>query len=319
MKIRKILAISLIAFTLLTGCSSGNSDLKEIGIIQFVQHPALDEAREGFIEELANGGYKDGDNIKLDYQNASGDTSNNATIASSFANDKKELVLAIATPSAQAIAQNIKNVPVLVTAVTDPESAGLVKSNEDVGGNISGTSDKAPIKRQLELLHEAFPDASKIGIIYSSSEDNSKVIFNEAKGILDEMKLTTVEATVQNSNDVQSVMQSLVGKIDVLYVPTDNVISSSMSTISDICIKNKIPIVASEESQVKNGALFTVGINYKELGKQTARMAIKILKGEMTVDKMPIEYLEKKSFAINEEVAKALDVDIDKIRKIAEK
>lgn len=314
MKFRKLFGIALISCMLLSGCKKNENEVIKIGISQFIQHPALDAAREGFIERLKEAGYEEGKNISIDYQNASGDIANSATIANQFSNDHKDLILGIATPSAQALAQTVKDVPILITAVTDPAEAGLVNSNEDVGGNITGTSDESPLKEQMKLIRFVVPYVKKVGIIYSSSEDNSKYIFREAKNILADMGIEVEEATVQNSNDIQAVVQNLVRKVDAIYTPTDNIISSGMSTISEIANKNKLPVIGAEEAQVRNGAVCTIGINYKELGKQTADMAVKILKGDKQAKDMPIEYLKKNTFESNKETAKILGIDIEKVR-----
>ena len=307
--------LAIIAFFIVNN-KKDNQQIK-IGILQFVQHEALDEAREGFIERLKEQGYVDGQNIKLDYQNASGDTANTATIAKEFEADNKNLILAIATPAAQSLATKINDKPILITAVTDPATAGLVKSNENVGGNVTGTSDKAPADRQAQLLKKLFPNVKKVGVIYSSAEDNSKFLVANIKDELAKVGIEIKEATVQNSNDIMAVTNSLVGVVDAIYLPTDNVVSSSIPTIVRIANENKIITLASEPEQVKNGALFTIGLSYRELGKQTADMAIQILQGKKEAKDMPIEYIKNLEFFVNENTANQLGLNVDEIKKAA--
>lgn len=322
---KKILAIALVlslGVVAFAGCSSdkkknetGNKKLK-IGIAQYVQHNALDESRKGFIAALKEAGYEDGKNIALDYQNASADSATNATIAETFANDKKDLILAIATPTAVAIANKVKDVPILVTAVTDPAKAKLVDSNEDVKGNVSGTSDLSPVSDQLDMIKKIKPDAKTVGIIYSSAEDNSIFLSELAQKKIKELGLESKIFTVKDTNDVKSVMEALVGKVDVLYAPTDNIISASMATVTDIAVQNKLPVIAGEEEQVKNGALVTKGINYFELGKMTGEMAVKILKGEKKVEDFPIQYAKDVKIKVNKETAKKIGInDIEALIK----
>src|SRR5574344_2949404 len=209
--IAAIMALALVA----TGCSGKKADKKiKIGIIQLVEHPALDGAYKGFVDGLATAGYVDGQNISIDYQNAQGEQANCVTIAQKFVNDRDNLILAIATPAAQAVANLTKDIPVLVTAVTDPESAKLVKSNAKPDTNVPGTSDLTPVEKQIELLKKIIPNAKKVGLVYCSSEQNSIFQINIAKSACDKNGLKYIEGTVSNSNEIQQVTQSLVGKVD---------------------------------------------------------------------------------------------------------
>ena len=216
------------------GCGANNSsnsssngtdgaDTKKlnIGIVQYMEHSALDSAREGFIEALKDNGYVDGEKITIDLQNAQGDQSNLSTISDRFVSNKAALVLAIATPAAQSIAGKTTEIPILATAVTDFESAKLVNSNTAPGGNVSGTTDMNPIKEQMDLLDKLVPGAKKVGVMYTSSEDNSILLAKLAKEAIEKLGLTYVEATVTNSNDVQQAAQSIVTQCDAIYVPTD--------------------------------------------------------------------------------------------------
>lgn len=281
----------------------------KIGICQLVQHDALDAAYKGFVDGLKEAGYEDGKNISIDYKNANGEQANCNTIATKFVNDKDDLILAIATSAAQACVNATTNIPILVTAVTDPAQAALVNSNEAPGGNVTGTSDLTPVADQIQLLKELMPDAKKIAILYCSSEDNSTIQAEMAKKEAESLGLETIEATVSNSNEIQQVVQNLVGKVDAIYAPTDNTIAAGMETVSLVATPNKIPIICGEDGMVKSGGLATKGINYYNLGKQTAAQAVKILEGA-DPSTMPIEYLQDVEFTYNEEIANELGIEI---------
>lgn len=276
MQFKKIFVV-LLAITLVGGLLSGcgkRKDLIKIGINQLVSHEALDASYQGFVDALADSGYLDGENIKIDYQNAQNDPATLNTIATKLVNDGSDLILAIATPSAQAVANATRDIPILVTAVTDPAGSDLVESNEAPGGNISGTSDLTPIKLQIQLLTKLVPEAKTIAILYSSSESNSKIQVEIAKEAAKELNLETVEATVSNTNDIEQVVQSLVGKVDAIYAPTDNTIASGMPTVAMVANPNGIPIICGEEGMVGKGGLATYGINYYKLGWLTGKQAV---------------------------------------------
>lgn len=288
------------------------SDKKiKVGIIQLIEHPALDDARLGFLEGMADAGYIEGENMDVDFQNAQGEQANCQTIAGQFATEDLDLILAIATPAAQAAANVIHDKPILVTAVTDPAAADLVDSNEKPGGNITGTSDRSPIDQQIKLLTELVPSAKRLTILYTSSETNSELQAKQAEEIAKKAGFTVNIKTVSSSNEIQQVVESAVGDTDALYIPTDNLLASSMGVVTQVANAAKIPVIAGEENQLKNGALATVGVNYKELGKQTAAMAVRILNGEKPAD-MPIEYAQNNALAINFDTAKAIGLEIPK-------
>lgn len=281
-----------------------------VGIIQYMDHVALDAAREGFIEALKDNGYVDGENLTIDFQNAQGDQSNLSTISDRFVSNNVDLVLAIATPAAQSIAGKTTEIPILATAVTDFEAAKLVDSNEAPGGNVSGTTDMNPIKEQIGLLVELVPDAKTVGVLYTSSEDNSIVQAKIAKEAIESMGLNYVEVTVTNSNDVQQATQSIVEKCDAIYIPTDNTFASAMPVVHGVTSQSKTPVICGESGMVNNGGLATLGINYRDLGYQTGLMAVKILKGEATPATMPIESASQFDFAINGTVAEEIGIEI---------
>jgi putative tryptophan/tyrosine transport system substrate-binding protein len=314
MKIRRIVAgmlITVMSAAILVGCSS-KDDVFRIGVNQYVTHAALDASYQGFVDALKEAGYIDGENIKIDLQNAQGDQAIASTIATKLVNDNNDLILAIATPSAQAVANATKDIPILITAVTDPAGSGLVASNEAPGGNVSGTSDLTPIKNQIDLLTQLVPNAKNIAILYCSSESNSKIQAEIAVEAATEKGLTAVEATVSNSNEIQQVVQSLVGKVDAIYAPTDNIIASGMATVAMVANDNGIPIICGEAGMVEKGGLATNGIDYYKLGWLTGEQAVKLIKGEAKTESMPIEYLPDDQYTIdiNEEVAAKLGITI---------
>ena len=270
----------------LAGCSqtggsssSGEAETLRLGIIQPMEHESLDAAREGFVQALADHGYTDGDTIVLDYQNAQGDSSALLTISQRFVGDDCDLVLAIGTGAAQSIASQTSDIPVLITAVTDPVDAGLVQSSEAPGTNVTGTNDMNPIREQLELIPEILPDAQTVGLLYTSSEDNSILQIEEAKAILEEMNLDYVEQTVTGSNDVQQAVQSIVTRCDAIYIPTDNTFASAMPLVGSVVMESGTPVICGATGMVEAGGLITLGLNYYNLGYQTGEMAVQVLEG----------------------------------------
>lgn len=282
----------------------------KIGVIQLVEHAALDAAYKGFVDGLKEAGFEDGKNITIDYQNAQGDQSNCQTIANKLINDQNNLILAIATPAAQAVANTTKDIPILVTAVTDPAAAKLVASNEAPGGNVSGTSDLTPVKEQIGLITKLVPSVKKVGLLYCSSEANSKFQIEIAKKELEALGLEGVEATVSNSNEIQQVTQSLVGKVEAIYIPTDNMLAAGMATVAQVTTPSKLPVVVGEEGMVTNGGTATYGINYYNLGKLTAAQAVAILKDGKKTAEMPIEYASECTLVVNEEALKAMGIEL---------
>ena len=308
-----VLSISA-ALLCLTGCSKKTEKVEDkvikVGVIQLVEHSALDANYQGFVDGLAEAGYVDGQNIKIDYQNAQGEQANCVTIAQKLINDKDDLIFAIATPAAQAVANLTQDIPVLISSVTDPESANLVKSNAMPGTNVTGTSDLTPCAAQMRLLKQLVPEAKTVGMLFCSSEQNSYFQIELAEKACDELGLNYVRATVSNSNEIQQVTQSLCGKVDAIYSPTDNMIAAGMALVAQVANENGIPTIVGEEGMVNEGGLATYGINYYELGKQTAKMAVEILEGRSKPADMPIQYLDKCNLAINEEIAKKLGITI---------
>lgn len=318
MKILKYLIITISicsVIALFFYLKKNNSDnIKKIGIIQIMEHECLDQARNGFINKLDELGFKDGQNIKIDFQNAQGDQSLCNSIASNFANDnpRKDLILAISTPAAQAAANATQDIPIIATCVTDFVSAGLVKSNNKPDTNITGTSDMIPIKKQFELIKKLLPNTQKVGILYSSNEINSKIQAQNAAQEAKKLDMQTVEYTVSNSNEISQIMNHISKTVDAIFVPTDNTVVSCMPLVSQIAVSNNLPVICSESASVKNGALATYGIDYYELGKQTAQMASEILNNKSYTSNMPIQFISDNNLKlfINKKIAEKLNINI---------
>lgn len=289
--------------------SKGKDEMISIGISQIVEHPALDSARKGFIDALESKGFKDGEKVSIEIQNAQGDIPTAQIIAKDFVSQKKDMILAIATPTAQAAFNATKEIPILITAVTDPVDAGLVQAWEKSGTNVAGTSDSAPMKKQLELIKKLVPNAKKVGIMFNTSETNSELQVSKAKELAPDFDFEIITSGVTNTNEVSQALDALVNKIDVLYVPTDNLIASSMPLVSAKCNEKKIPIIGAEKAHVELGALATEGIDYYKLGFQTGLMAVEVLEGKSPKD-MAVETLKNTELVINNKVAELLNIDI---------
>ncbi len=303
----KKLIVLFIAVALLFGLQEASAAEIKIGIIQYVEHLALDSARQGFLDALADSGFEAGVNISVDYQNAQGDAANLSTIGDRFLAKQVDLILAIATPAAQSVAGKTSTIPILGTAVTDYVSARLVFSNENPGTNVSGTSDLNPIEEQIALLKQLVPKAQTVGLLYTSSEDNSVLQAGIAKRVIESSGLKYREVTISNSNEVQQAVQALAQKVDAIYVPTDNVVSASMPIVYGAAVQAQVPVICGEENQVINGGLATLGINYRKLGYQTGLMAVRVFGGE-DVASMPIETAGDFDYVVNGTVAAELGI-----------
>ncbi|MPM38178.1 hypothetical protein SDC9_84805 [bioreactor metagenome] len=282
----------------------------KVGIIKMMDHPALNAAEDGFVAALAENGLVDGQNVTIDFKDANGDSNNYSTIADQFVMDKKDLVLAIATPAAQAIAAKTTEIPILATAVTSFTSAGLVDSDEVPGGNVSGTTDMNPIAEQLDLLLQLAPDTKTVGFLYASSEDNSRLQVEIAKSVLDAKGIAYVERTVSNQNEVQQATTSIVTECDAIYIPTDNVFASTMPLVQEVTVAAKIPVICGENSMVESGGLASLGLTYYDLGFQAGLMAVKILKDGADISTMPVTGAANFEYLINGDVAEALGITI---------
>ena len=308
---------AVLAAGMIAGCGGGdkpaNKDAKKtakVGIVQLVEHNALDAANKGFVEGLKKRGYEEGKNITFDRQNAQADQSNLQNIAQRFINNKSDLIYAIATPAAQTVANLTKDIPIVGSAITDYEGAKLVKSNAKPGGNVTGTSDMNPIKEQIDLLIKLVPTAKTIGCVYCSSEVNSEVQVKAMKAYAESKGLKVETATISTVNDIQQAAQSLVGKVDAFYEPTDNIIASAMPTLASITDPAKKPVICGEPNMVKAGGLATYGIDYFKLGAQSGDMAADILDGKKKPADMAVQTAKELKVTINQKNADALGIKI---------
>lgn len=293
-KVISIILTVILVISLIAGCGK-KSDGYTVGISQFGEHPSLDNCREGFIEGLANAGIKEGENLTIDYKNASFDTGNCGTIAMGFVSDKADLICAIATPSAQAAfnAASEKDIPVVFTAITDPVRAQLDK------GNITGTSDMLPVEAQLKLIRAMLPDAKKIGILYTTSEDNSLSTIETYQALAGDYGFEIVTKGITNASEVPVAIESIMNEVDCFSNLTDNTVVGQLDIMLDKANNAGKPIFGSEIEQVKNGCVAAQGIDYYALGVQTGEMAAKILKGEKTASEIPFEIISENFLYVN--------------------
>ena len=327
---KKKLALILSGLLVMTGlmsCSSNNSSEKgenatkasesinedgktyTIGINQLVQHDALDASREGFIEGLKEKGFEEGKNLKINYQNAQGDMAIAKTISDQFVTSNVDLIFAIATSSLQASYNSTKDIPIVFTAVTDPIDAGVAKSWESSGTNVTGTSDMVSMEKQLELLTKLVPDIKTIGVIYNSSEANSLAQVQELKKEAEKKNIKVKEISVTTVNEINQNLTAALGEIDALYAPTDNTVASAYDLVGNLCINKNIPILCGEEAGVSKGGLCSIGIDYFKLGKEAGYKAAEILNGKAPID-IEISTLSDMSITINTDVVEKLNITV---------
>lgn len=313
-----VAAVCLVTVGLLAGCGNNEQKVAEntqgkakVGIIQLVEHPALDASRKGFIDGLAKSGYRLNENLVIEQQNSQGDQSNLNTIAKRFVADKVDLIGAIATPAAQTVANQTKSIPIVGMAITDYKAAKLVKSDEKSGTNVTGVSDIMPPEKTVNLIKEILPEAKTVGVIYNASEANSEVQVAEFKKQAEAAGFTVETATVSTVNDVQQAAASLVQKnVDAVFLPTDNVVTSSWPTLIKIMTNAKIPVFPTDSAAKEYGALAMYSVDFYELGVQAGEMAGKILKGEAKPADMAIGKSKLLKLVINQDAAKELGIVI---------
>lgn len=276
-----------------------------IGITQIVEHPALDAVRDGFIDEMTAQGYIEGKDVVYDIQIAQGDIAATNTIAEKFVSEGVDLILSIATPTSQAAVNATTTIPIVFSAVTDPLGAGLVKNLESSGNNVTGISDLTPVRKQFELIKEMLPEAKAVGTIYNLAESNSILTNELAKEACADLGLKLIEATVSSSADVMLAARSLVGKVDAIYISTDNVTVSALDAVVQVTNENNIPLVLADPTTLKQGALVALGFNYYQHGQQTAPIVIKILEGTKPTD-IPVEFATNVQLAVNLDTAKEI-------------
>ncbi|WP_125607760.1 ABC transporter substrate-binding protein [Lapidilactobacillus bayanensis] len=262
-----------------TKADNGQKIIK-IGILQQINQQALDDARKGFTAELKANGYQDGKNIKIDYLNAQGDQSNLKTMSDRLKNDHNDLNLAIATSAAQAVQKADPNTPLVFTAITDPKSAGLVTNLNKPDMNATGVTDMVDVAGQIKLIKKLAPKAKTVGLLYNAAEANSTMQIKLARAALKVQGYKIEAKTVSSTNDVQQTTEALAKKVDAIYIPADNTVAAAMATVGKVTAETKTPVVPAASTMVQDGGTATNGISYYQLGKQTAKMAIKIIKGK---------------------------------------
>lgn len=285
-----------------------------VGVLQLTEHAALDANNEGFVAALKDSGL----DITIDQQNAQNDQSSCQTIATKFVSDEDDLIFAIGTPAAQAAAGATTEIPIVGSAITDFAASGLVESNDAPGGNITGSSDLTPVAEQIQMLARVLPDVKTVGLLYASNEANSEIQIDMAKEALDELGIDYKVYTVSSSNEIQAVVETAVSEIDALYSPTDNTIAAAAAQVGQICLENKIPFIPGEEGMFTDGqGLFTLSIDYYNLGYTAGEMAVKILKGEAEPADMAIETtpIDKLQVFKNEDVAAELGIDLSALEE----
>lgn len=286
-KTAKLIAAFTLCATLVTGCGAPTEEKEKMPIVsvaQIVSHTSLNTIRDSFTEQMKELGYEDGKNIKIDYKDAGNQQSNLDSIMSTFAGNKSDVIVAIATPTALAAAKYSKDIPVVFSAVSDPVGANLMKDINKPENNITGTSDEIQVDQILNVALTINPDIKKLGFIYNSSEANSVSNLEKAKKFCKENNIELVEGSGSNITEIQSAVSVLVEKCDAIFAPNDNTVANSMSALVEAANKKKVPVYTGADSMVADGGFATVGIDYTNLGKETANMVDKLLKGTKVAD-----------------------------------
>ncbi|MGO2278690.1 MULTISPECIES: ABC transporter substrate-binding protein [unclassified Psychrobacter] len=290
----KALLLGGVCTAILTGCNQSAQDdgttdaatgdaataMKAVAITAIVEHPALDDVRKGVIDELNEAGFTDGENLTVNFQSAQGNTATAGQIAKQFVADAPDVIVAIATPSAQSVAASTSSIPLVFSAVTDPVAAKLVPKLDGSGTNVTGASDALPYEPQIDLMRQIIPSLKNVGYVYSPGEVNSTIILKNLKEKLTPLGINVLEAPAQRSNDIAMAARSLEGKVDMIYTSTDNNVVSAYESLYQIAKQSKIPLIASDTSSVERGAVAALGVNYYELGRETGKIVVRILNGE---------------------------------------
>ncbi|MFZ2669425.1 MAG: tryptophan ABC transporter substrate-binding protein [Streptococcus suis] len=287
--------------------STNSTEKVKIGVLQFVTHDSLDEIYKGIKAGLEEGGYTTTENLSIDFMNAEGDQSQVQTMSKKLVDNGNELLIGIATPAAQGLANATTELPIIMGAVTDPVGANLVTDLKNPGGNITGVSDQTPVADTVSLIKEITPDAKTIGVLYSSNEDNSKIQVAEFKAAAEEAGYTVLEYAVASSNELASTVEVASSKVDALFTPVDNTVASAFSTVVSVANKSKTPIFTSVEDMVEGGGIASVTLSQYDLGVATGKMTAKILDGANPAD-TPVQIFNEGTVVVNQKVAKELGI-----------
>ena len=302
-----VLVVVIAVAVMFTGNKkSGSDDVVKVGVIQLVAHDALDAATQGFVDKL-NELMGEG-KVEIDIQNAQNEIANCGTIVTKFVNDEVDLIMANATPALTAACAATGDIPVLGTSVTDYVAAGVLTDADNPGGNVSGTSDLAPVDAQIAMLQELCPEAKTVGIIYSSSEANSLFQADLAEKYLTEAGLSVNRYTISDSSEIQTVATKAVTEVDCIYIPTDNTMADNMGIVKNITLPEKMPVICGEENMCKNGGLATLSISYYDLGQVTGQMAYEVLVEGKSISEMPVRYAEAVTRKYNSDIAAELGI-----------
>ncbi len=318
--------VALAAFLIFAFFYTGHADARKqnaipkVGVLQLMSHPALDQINKGIDDTLKKHGYIDGKNVKIEFQNAQGDQSNLRTISKQFVQDNVDVAVGIATPSVQSLKNATNKIPIVMGAVTDPEGAGIISNNKKPGGNITGVSDQAPLKAQLQLMKKVVPDLNTIGIIYTSSDASATSQMKKMKQLAKQNGMKVEVSSINSVNDLQQVATALTQKVQTIYVPTDNTVASGMKLLSSIAAKENIAIFPAATTMVKDGGLATVGLSQYELGQKTGEHVVRILQGKEKTATTPVTFMQKGHLMLNEKMAKKLNIQFpDSLVKEAQK
>lgn len=291
------------AFCALSMTIAAHAAEPRVSVTAIVDHPALDAVRKGVNDELTADGYVIGKSIQVEYQSAQGNNGIAGQIARKFVGDRPNVIVAVATPSAQAVVAATRDIPVVFSAVTDPVAAKLVKSWDGSGTNVTGVSDMSPLNKHIELIRQVAPAAKRIGVVYSPGEANSVALVEGLRSTASAAGMTVVESAAARTVDVSSAAQSLIGKVDVFYAPTDNNVTSAFEGLAKVADQARLPIVAADTDMVRRGATAALGLNYYDIGRQTGKLVVRILKGE-SPGKMPTELSKKLELEVNKSAAR---------------
>lgn len=308
---KKLMMSAILAAGMLSGCgSSTGEEMPKVSVAQIMAHKSLDTIRDSFDAEMKELGYVDGENIDLDYQDAGGNTSTLESILSTFAGDGTDVIVAIATPTAQGAARYAADIPVIFSAVSDPITAGLTSTLEEPDKNMTGTMDDVQVEQILQRALEVDPDMERLGVVYNASETNSVTNIAKAKQFCEENGIEVQEVTVTTSNDVQQAVETLCASCDAIFSPNDNTVASAMSAAAQAALENQIPFYTGADSMVSDGGFMTVGIDYTELGRETARMVDQVLKGTDVADIPVKQFKSDLSIYVNRDVMEALGITL---------
>ena len=319
MKINKIfisfivLLVCVLGYGLYSSNKGEEKNVEEkkvkVGVLQLLSHPALDQIYKGLEDGLAKEGYIVGKNLQLDLQNAQGDQSNLVSMGQKLVSDNNNLLVGITTPATLSLSNATKDKPIIMAGITYPVEAGLIKSENNPGNNITGVSDRTPIKQQLEVMKQILPKMKKVGILYTASEDNSVKQAQEAEKLAKELGLEVKVSTVANTNDIQQVTETLAAETDAIFVPIDNTIASAMATVVKVTDAKKVPVFPSSDTMVADGGLLGIGVDQYKIGIETGKVIAKVLKGADTKT-MPIVLANEGVIYLNEAKAKQLGIEI---------